>query len=1096
MAQQSEGQMHAVAPAVQSIHPSGQRQAIANASPHVRQLKSYQRISSGNVAQLQSASSATGLPSSLQAGIESLSGLSMNDVRVHYNSSQPAQLQAHAFAQGRDIHIAPGQERHLPHEAWHVVQQKQGRVKPTLQLKGKIMVNDDQGLESEADGMGAKAIQMGTLQRYAATPLAFLSSSILSKGDHLDASAVLQGAFIRSAFDTELLVDEDPNANPSRYRVIAYLDDDVLEILAEDKSKQVRVKLNPATKLWEEVPNDDRDGEDFKMGNTSSLPMDLGQSLNMSGSSSNGTSNVVASSTSNSTAAHGTASSSSQEDLLDTKADTKQNMALAPVLESGHEGPKMSTNLVAQISLVPIAAGKVGKTGLLPDRGYSVDQLWVERVQLGNNDRPETRYGSRQERHTVAWTLQRAAQTAQSDRSLREVLTHYAQSMRELFHSPDQTQGCKDLAKEALLAMKGMDTAILPMDIWQFLVSRAAVLYMQAYQQAASSTFKQGKAKGRNEAGHMAVLREAEEALIMKQTIDGDDVVSAAQGLLDVGFYTALGEEGYFHAFRHWVAALESAFPDLMAKHGKLIIASVAGRAISPAVKKRLGLTKDATIGQMITHFANKQKAPDLTKPFASATVAPSASATRRRLVLGGTDAQRIAMPPELESHFMATIRVQPAGQGKSVTIATQISDQSAPTAVEQLTYPASDVEIKFLQVSDMDRPETRFDTQMSHTVAWTLLRAELASFAMGKADNLLTWLADRFLRMGADLGSNQADALLLNQRCLAQALRLLGGGLPIHQWQALLSELVRMYAIIYQRTLSATFADEKTHGRALGHGEASAMKKLTNNEFAILNAKQMPADLDDIVDSLMTLFDGEINKTLSGRALATAAIHWRHALGRVFPNVMVAAKANLDKELAARKLSAEDTKAEGVNNLAALMDKYAKVIAASTAVVDQSARKQLSAPGAAANSRALLAGLGFTHHAMPGTGNNCAIASILHQLSQHGVNLGGLNVAQFAADVRAAARLQDGAQIDLMQSGVALLTHINTRLVALGRLPNPGRGMTIDLYAADNDGGLMPYQNVATIAGANPVVLTLYFNPTLDGGKGHFDSVTGPLAR
>ena len=34
----------------------------------------------------------TGLPDNLKAGVEALSGLSMDDVRVHRNSSQPAQL--------------------------------------------------------------------------------------------------------------------------------------------------------------------------------------------------------------------------------------------------------------------------------------------------------------------------------------------------------------------------------------------------------------------------------------------------------------------------------------------------------------------------------------------------------------------------------------------------------------------------------------------------------------------------------------------------------------------------------------------------------------------------------------------------------------------------------------------------------------------------------------------------------------------------------------------------------------------------------------------------------------------------------------------
>ncbi len=102
----------------------------------------------------------TGLPDNLKSGVENLSGISMDDVKVHYNSSKPSQLQALAYAQGTDIHVAPGQEQHLPHEAWHVVQQKQGRVQPTMQMQQGVAVNDDKGLESEADMMGGKAVQM------------------------------------------------------------------------------------------------------------------------------------------------------------------------------------------------------------------------------------------------------------------------------------------------------------------------------------------------------------------------------------------------------------------------------------------------------------------------------------------------------------------------------------------------------------------------------------------------------------------------------------------------------------------------------------------------------------------------------------------------------------------------------------------------------------------------------------------------------------------------------------------------------------------------------------------------------------------------
>lgn len=99
----------------------------------------------------------TGLPDPLKAGLESLSGMDLSNVRVHRNSNQPAQLQALAYAQGNDIHLGPGQEQHLPHEAWHVVQQAQGRVQPTLQLQNGQAVNADAGLEREADLMGARA---------------------------------------------------------------------------------------------------------------------------------------------------------------------------------------------------------------------------------------------------------------------------------------------------------------------------------------------------------------------------------------------------------------------------------------------------------------------------------------------------------------------------------------------------------------------------------------------------------------------------------------------------------------------------------------------------------------------------------------------------------------------------------------------------------------------------------------------------------------------------------------------------------------------------------------------------------------------------
>ncbi len=100
----------------------------------------------------------TGLPDNLKSGMENLSGMSLNHVKVHYNSPKPAAVQAHAFAQGSDIHVGSGQEKHLPHELGHVVQQAQGRVKPTTTVNG-MPVNDSSSLENEATVMGDRALK-------------------------------------------------------------------------------------------------------------------------------------------------------------------------------------------------------------------------------------------------------------------------------------------------------------------------------------------------------------------------------------------------------------------------------------------------------------------------------------------------------------------------------------------------------------------------------------------------------------------------------------------------------------------------------------------------------------------------------------------------------------------------------------------------------------------------------------------------------------------------------------------------------------------------------------------------------------------------
>lgn len=101
---------------------------------------------------------------SLQAKMQNSFSTSFQDVDIHQNDASATRMGALAYTQGNNVHFAPGQfnpntqggQELLGHELTHVVQQREGRVQPTKQGKGKA-VNDSPTLENEADNIGNKA---------------------------------------------------------------------------------------------------------------------------------------------------------------------------------------------------------------------------------------------------------------------------------------------------------------------------------------------------------------------------------------------------------------------------------------------------------------------------------------------------------------------------------------------------------------------------------------------------------------------------------------------------------------------------------------------------------------------------------------------------------------------------------------------------------------------------------------------------------------------------------------------------------------------------------------------------------------------------
>lgn len=79
---------------------------------------------------------------------EAVSQLNLDDVRIYYDSPRPLEYGALAYARKNEIHMGPGAAARVPHELWHIVQQRQGRV---AAHGTNPPANEDRALEQEAN---------------------------------------------------------------------------------------------------------------------------------------------------------------------------------------------------------------------------------------------------------------------------------------------------------------------------------------------------------------------------------------------------------------------------------------------------------------------------------------------------------------------------------------------------------------------------------------------------------------------------------------------------------------------------------------------------------------------------------------------------------------------------------------------------------------------------------------------------------------------------------------------------------------------------------------------------------------------------------
>ena len=119
------------------------------------------------------------LPDELQSNMEQSLGHDFSDVQIQKNSQEASDMNARAFTKGDSVHFAPGEydphseqgKNLIGHEFTHVAQQRSGAVQPTRIMRKGLHLNDDRGLEHEADHFGRKAAKGDVVSKYQSTGL-------------------------------------------------------------------------------------------------------------------------------------------------------------------------------------------------------------------------------------------------------------------------------------------------------------------------------------------------------------------------------------------------------------------------------------------------------------------------------------------------------------------------------------------------------------------------------------------------------------------------------------------------------------------------------------------------------------------------------------------------------------------------------------------------------------------------------------------------------------------------------------------------------------------------------------------------------------
>lgn len=835
------------------------------------------------------------LAAPLRAEMEGRLGADFSDVRLHIGAAagdSAAAIGARAYTRGSDVVIRDGgaDKRTLAHELAHVIQQRTGPVAGTGHGNGLTLSDPADPYERAAELTAARA-----LSGAAARPQAAVPANAAARGG---GRGVVQRTFEY----------QPPAGNGAGHRwldtdtgivyiVVRFLASRVVEVrpVGQPGPATLVLRQDRTSGEWQARPGRRRRAADAMELVPEAAPKNLKR----------GRDEVEEEEEADEAAGTTAPAAKKARRPLEYVAPAGPTFARQAELwwtDRGLRLARLSTGFTAQVDVAPVSQGRVsGEPGRNAIR-YSPDQVIATGITVGNKDRPNTYLEPKpgkskipQGRHTVAWSFLRRSFAAMTGMTVQDILIYLHERLEHISGLVKSEEGQELLRLDRVSVAPDQAMSVigelakrqteLPIQRWQADVSEAIRYYAQIYHMSIGATFA-GKSTSRGESDALVFLGGYEERLRKNEGPTAQDAAAAtghAANLLDVNF--TMKPQAYAFAVAHWIDLLTEVYPAVMHHDGLRIVEPELTRALKKTFLAHIS-AKKGTVSDLLRHEG--YTVPDEFGQPAERE-RPEATGIKRYAAVYGGESEFVAsvvLDERLPEHTEPPLEMTP------------VPGQPNLHAAHALT--AGQVVVGKVRVSDLDRPVTQFqEGQKSHTVAWTLIRAELASFAGQPLPALFGFLEDQFRMLATDAaGIKHGTALVAHAQ--AELASLLGKAQPIHAWQRDASLLVKWYAHAHQLGRSTTFYDAESHG-AKGHGEADHMEVLMANELSARENRTLVNPRERVIEAAVKLLD--VIPSLGPGVITTAVVKWQAALTHAFPVLLTEFRVSILAEAAVKFL-------------------------------------------------------------------------------------------------------------------------------------------------------------------------------------------------